>query len=540
MKCHYEILQISKEADDSEIKNAYRKLALKWHPDKNLEQPVIAKEQFQLVQQAYEVLGDKQERAWYDAHRDQILRGISSEFQDKSLDVFQYFTTTCFKGYNEEKNGFFAVYRQVFEQIAKEDIEFMDDKEDFVEIPGFGKSDSDYETVVKPFYDFWMSYSTKKSYSWLDPYDIREGKGDRRLLKVIEKENKKVRQKARKDRNEEIRSLVSFVRKRDKRVQAYKKEMEDKAIENRKKQEKISKQRRIERKQQQANEKQADWMKFENVQSQLEEMEKHLAEQFGEDISNSEEEIEDVTNLYCVACNKVFKTAKAFENHESSKKHRENVERLKQTMLEDDIESNLTGNVDEYQDIIQSDEDLEDIIDEKDSESDEDSVEQKDCINEIGHTKQKQYNEYSSTENLASNSKNDNSKKKQKQNKKSRTVLTNVQDSDEDLDVLKVSDDDFDFGMSKSQKKKNIKKTNLNKIKPTKDMLTETQSGDVEVKITVPKKLGKKNRKKDVATGLSEIDTNHCCVTCRGNFPSKNKLFDHLKKTRHGVYIPPN
>lgn len=43
---------------------AYRKLALKFHPDKNLDNIDSAKEQFLLVQQAYDVLSDAQERAW--------------------------------------------------------------------------------------------------------------------------------------------------------------------------------------------------------------------------------------------------------------------------------------------------------------------------------------------------------------------------------------------------------------------------------------------------------------------------------------------
>lgn len=64
MKCHYEVLSVAKEASSSEIKKAYRKLALQWHPDKNLDNLQEAKEQFQLVQNAYEVLSDPQERAW--------------------------------------------------------------------------------------------------------------------------------------------------------------------------------------------------------------------------------------------------------------------------------------------------------------------------------------------------------------------------------------------------------------------------------------------------------------------------------------------
>lgn len=43
---------------------AYRKLALKYHPDKNLDNIDAAKEHFLLVQQAYDVLSDPQERAW--------------------------------------------------------------------------------------------------------------------------------------------------------------------------------------------------------------------------------------------------------------------------------------------------------------------------------------------------------------------------------------------------------------------------------------------------------------------------------------------
>lgn len=57
-------------------------------------------------------------------------------------------------------------------------------------------------------------------------------------MKIIEKESKKIQQKHRKERNEEIRALVAFVRKRDKRVLAQKKLLEEKAQQNRAKQEK--------------------------------------------------------------------------------------------------------------------------------------------------------------------------------------------------------------------------------------------------------------------------------------------------------------
>lgn len=75
MKCHYEVLGVTFEANDDDFKKAYRKLALQWHPDKNLDNAEEAKKQFQLIQAAYELLSDPQERAWYDKHRDAILLG---------------------------------------------------------------------------------------------------------------------------------------------------------------------------------------------------------------------------------------------------------------------------------------------------------------------------------------------------------------------------------------------------------------------------------------------------------------------------------
>lgn len=65
MKCHYEVLEVDRDADDAAIKMAYRKSALRWHPDKNPDNPDEAKKRFQVIQQAYEVLSDPQERAWY-------------------------------------------------------------------------------------------------------------------------------------------------------------------------------------------------------------------------------------------------------------------------------------------------------------------------------------------------------------------------------------------------------------------------------------------------------------------------------------------
>lgn len=60
----YELLNVSKTATTAEIKKAYYKLALQLHPDKN--PTAEAKEKFQSVAQAYEILSDERKRAYYD------------------------------------------------------------------------------------------------------------------------------------------------------------------------------------------------------------------------------------------------------------------------------------------------------------------------------------------------------------------------------------------------------------------------------------------------------------------------------------------
>lgn len=145
--------------------------------------------------------------------------------------MYAFFTTSCYKGHGDGDEGFYAVYRTVFEKISAEDIEYMDNPEEFEIIPKFGDSSSSFEDVVN-FYGHWESYSTKKSYAWLFTHNINEIR-DRRVLKLVDKEHKKIQQKARKERNEEIRSLVLFVKKRDKRMAEYKKMLEDKAQQNR-------------------------------------------------------------------------------------------------------------------------------------------------------------------------------------------------------------------------------------------------------------------------------------------------------------------
>ncbi|KAJ7977635.1 DnaJ protein like [Quillaja saponaria] len=72
-KSYYEILQVPKGASDEQIKKAYRKLALKYHPDKN-QGNEEANKRFAEISNAYEVLSDGEKRSIYDRHGEEGLK----------------------------------------------------------------------------------------------------------------------------------------------------------------------------------------------------------------------------------------------------------------------------------------------------------------------------------------------------------------------------------------------------------------------------------------------------------------------------------
>ena len=66
-KDYYEVLGVNRDASEEEIKKAYRKLAMKYHPDRNPDNPK-AEEQFKEAKEAYEILSDDQKRGAYDQY----------------------------------------------------------------------------------------------------------------------------------------------------------------------------------------------------------------------------------------------------------------------------------------------------------------------------------------------------------------------------------------------------------------------------------------------------------------------------------------
>lgn len=123
---YYKILGVEKTASTSEIKSAFRKLALQYHPDKNKDED--AEEKFKEIAEAYEVLSDEENRKNYDkfGHKGSGFGGSgfgNFDFKDffrqfdeqfakfsQFTDIFEQFTkdfTNCFKRSNSEgqENG---------------------------------------------------------------------------------------------------------------------------------------------------------------------------------------------------------------------------------------------------------------------------------------------------------------------------------------------------------------------------------------------------------------------------------------------------
>ncbi|MCK6545259.1 molecular chaperone DnaJ [Myxococcota bacterium] len=89
---YYEVLGVARDADQKTIKSSYRKLALKYHPDRNPNDP-SAEERFKEAAEAYEVLSDDDKRALYDRGGFEGLRsrGFNPGFQGDVGDIFSQF-----------------------------------------------------------------------------------------------------------------------------------------------------------------------------------------------------------------------------------------------------------------------------------------------------------------------------------------------------------------------------------------------------------------------------------------------------------------
>ncbi|CAN4088373.1 unnamed protein product [Withania somnifera] len=334
-RCLYEVLGVSRDCTADEIRSAYRKLALQRHPDKLVRSGVRESEataSFQELVNAYEVLSDARERAWYDSHRSQILfsnSGPTNSSNSGSVpDLFSFFSNSVYSGYSDKGKGFYRVYSDLFEKIYQNDLNFARKLgTDFPkEAPLMGNLESPYAQVTA-FYSYWLGFVTVMDFCWMDQYDVMAGP-NRKSRRVMEEENKKLRKKARREYNETVRGLAEFVKKRDKRVidmqMKKNEEMEKKKEEERKRKKELERQK-AERAKKYVE---PEWAKADELED----------EGIEEESDEDEKKKADGKELYCVVCSKKFKSEKQWKNHEQSKKHKEKVAALREAFGDEDDE----------------------------------------------------------------------------------------------------------------------------------------------------------------------------------------------------------
>lgn len=553
-RCCYEVLGVERDAGDEEIKKSYRKLALKWHPDKNQDNNEESTRIFTEIQQAYEVLSDPQERAWYDKHREQIIRG-GDDYVDNSVNLMKYFSASVYCGYGDDEQGFYAVYTNAFTIIAKEDAEFATDED--LEVPEFGTSSSDYEEVVQPFYAFWQSYSTFKTYVWLEKYNIREAP-NRRVQRLMEKDNKKIRDAAKKERNEEVRALVKFVRKRDKRVKAYLELLKEKDEERKR----LTEQKRLEalRKREKMFEeyKEESWATLSGLEEDLAQMNTHLDSEFGKDndVTESQSDDEEVEQFYCVACDKAFKTEKALVNHEKSRKHKDKVTAIKREMAENEQEdSHASSLLENDLNEINDDGPEEEYLNKRHYSVDEGST---DFVG-IG-----ELNLMDSVE-LSTMRIKGNNRYKVKVLHERKRALSGIGEGDlegreevgEDSES-KGNGDDGEECPVRVESEKQIRnsdgeQTLLREIRTTTSDVDREKEGDKEnmelqesgsdIQSTGAvnhNKNSTERNKNSSAGGKEPVTSTFKCNVCQASFPTRNKMFQHIKELGHALNVDKN
>lgn len=401
--CYYELLGVEAHASDIELKKAYRRKALQYHPDKNIGNVEEATEIFATIRSAYEVLSDPQERAWYDSHKEQILSdapigsddGFNEEYEVDSMvtgvttdELLMFFNSSLYTRFDNSPAGIFQIAGRVFGKLAMDEVfcgrklgmtNYSNYKDDQFEqdinsrgyilafdargsniddmgylYPAFGYSSTDYE-YLKYFYKKWASFTTLKSFSWKDEY-VYSRNYDRRTKREINKRNEKARQQARNEYNKTVKRFVNFIKKLDKRI-----------TEGAKKTEELRKAREEKRKEQQKAD-QASKRKGELLNNDFELQSWQVSndpnwEELERQYENSQKKKNDQTDEHmegillkdsneilvyeCVICDKVFKSEKQLENHAKTRLHKKNVHEIQREMERE----NMTLGLEELSDL---------------------------------------------------------------------------------------------------------------------------------------------------------------------------------------------
>ena len=128
-KDYYQILGVLKTATEKEVKAAYRKLARKWHPDANPDDPKAAEERFKELQEAYEVLGDPEKRRKYDALGSDWERASEQAEQQqryRSTRSGNSFNFADFGDLGGDGSGFSDFFETFFSGVGRHETDYTD------------------------------------------------------------------------------------------------------------------------------------------------------------------------------------------------------------------------------------------------------------------------------------------------------------------------------------------------------------------------------------------------------------------------------
>ena len=117
-KDYYKILGVSEKATPEEIKKAYRKLAVKYHPDKNPSNVKEAETKFKEISEAYYVLSDEKRRGQYDQMR-RFGGGVGTNFAGAQGFDFEDLLRQ-FSGQGRRRSGRYSAFGDIFEDLFKD------------------------------------------------------------------------------------------------------------------------------------------------------------------------------------------------------------------------------------------------------------------------------------------------------------------------------------------------------------------------------------------------------------------------------------